>query len=343
MTENQKFLETTTHNVAWIAKRYEANELELSAPYQRNPVWSNTQKSYLIDSIIHGYPVPELYIQEFTDADGDDRYIVVDGQQRVRACVEFIRNEYPLESTGKQVVENEGCFFNDLDPDIRKKIYNYKFVVRQLPDMSDLEIRAIFSRINRNTVALNPQELRHSTYWGPFIRTMEVIAKDKRWQDLGVFSANDIRRMLDVEFISELAIAYLHGTQNKKSKLDEWYAAYENEFEQQKNVIAVFRQSISLILMSLPQIASTRYSKKSDFYTLFQLFATEREVIGKMTPRAVNESLIPFGKEVDAFLSGKNDKASPFVKGYADAVERAASDFANRKQRLEILKKVVAP
>jgi uncharacterized protein with ParB-like and HNH nuclease domain len=83
--------------VAWIHKRYLNDELELKPPFQRNPVWTYKQKSYLIDTILRGCPIPELYIQEFTDANGLEVVKIVDGQQRVRACVEFIAGDFSLD------------------------------------------------------------------------------------------------------------------------------------------------------------------------------------------------------------------------------------------------------
>lgn len=162
------FLDTTTQLISWFAKRDAADELSIKPPFQRNPVWSQTQKSFLIDSILLGYPVPELYMQFTTDAHGNDTYIVVDGQQRVRACLEFLEDEYEL--IGDDLGPWEGSKFSDLTDDQRKKIYNYSFVIRKLPEMNDQQLRAIFGRLNRNTVALNKQELRHATYWGEFIR-----------------------------------------------------------------------------------------------------------------------------------------------------------------------------
>lgn len=343
MTTNQKFLDTTTHNLAWVFKRYQANELELSAPFQRNPVWSHAQKSYLIDTILRGYPIPELYIQEYTDANGEDRYVVVDGQQRLRACIEYMANGFPLSKSGKQDILNEGLFFNDLGDNDKRVIYNYNFVVRKLPDMSDVEIRSVFSRINRNTVALNQQELRHSTYWGPFIRTMELIAQHPKWKDIGIFSANDIRRMIDVEFISELALAYLHGPQNKKSSLDQWYAAYEEQFEEAGDIIKVFRRALNETLTALPEISRMRFAKKSDFYTLFQLFTSERDVIGPLTSLELNDKLSRFAGLVDAFIEDPDLDPNPpqFIRTYVTGVERAASDLGNRKRRLESLREGV--
>ena len=93
---DQKFLETTNQTISWFVKRDVADELTIQPAFQRNPVWSNAQKAYLIDTILKGYPIPEIYMQFSTDATGDDEYILVDGQQRIRACLEFVEDEFEL-------------------------------------------------------------------------------------------------------------------------------------------------------------------------------------------------------------------------------------------------------
>lgn len=210
----QRYLNTTHRNVAWFKKAADAQELDIKAPYQRNPVWSDRQKAALIDSILLEYPIPELYMQEFVDESGTERHVVVDGQQRIRAVLSFLAGDFELSDESPVA---PGLEFEELTPAQRKKLFEYSFVVRQLPDMPDEEIRAIFQRINRNTVTLNPQELRHATYWGPFIKLMEELADAEQWEAFAIFSANDRRRMMDIEFISELTIAHLNGPQNKKA------------------------------------------------------------------------------------------------------------------------------
>src|SRR3954451_13806764 len=109
--------------------------------------------------------------------------------------------------------------------------------------MEDDDTRKIFARLNRNVVALNEQELRNATYWGPFITAIQSMADDDSfWAESGIFSANDHRRMLDHEYISELSIAYLHGPQNKKDRLDHYYQLYEEAFEEREKLIADFRK-----------------------------------------------------------------------------------------------------
>src|SRR5947209_6949395 len=93
---NARFLDATQQTVAWFWKRLQQDELELKPPFQRNPVWQEHQKASLIDTLIRGYPVPELYIQSTVSATADEKHIIVDGQQRIRACMEFVAGKFAL-------------------------------------------------------------------------------------------------------------------------------------------------------------------------------------------------------------------------------------------------------
>lgn len=162
--------------------------------------------------------------------EGNQKHILVDGQQRIRAVLAYLTNEFELEDESPSWA---GLAFEELSQHDRKRVFEYNFVVRLLPEMPDDEVRAIFQRVNRNTTVLNSQELRHATYWGPFIKLMEEVSNLEFWSTAGLFSANDRRRMLDIEFISELAVAVLNGLQNKKKLLEEFYqqlSAIRHEF-----------------------------------------------------------------------------------------------------------------
>lgn len=111
-SQNQRFLEATTHTIAWFWKRFQQGELELQPPFQRNPVWQEKQQAYLIDTVLRGYPIPELYLQTIVDPTGEEKYVVVDGQQRIRACLEFLSGKFALgEDSGPQL---SGTAFTDL-------------------------------------------------------------------------------------------------------------------------------------------------------------------------------------------------------------------------------------
>lgn len=329
----QRFLEATHHTVSWFWKRHKADELELKPPYQRNPVWQEKQQAALMDTILRGFPVPELYLQTEVDADGEEKYVVVDGQQRIRACLAFIEGDVPL---GEESGTLAGSYFEDLTEDQRRQVFQYKFVVRELPALSDPEIRDIFGRLNRNNIALNAQELRHSTYWGEFITTMEELASNDFWVTSGVFTGNDIRRMLDIEYVSELATSLLYGLQNKKSTLDKFYRTFESEFPDRE----IARSKFSAVLGELTQLlewpTDLRWKKKTDFYSLFLVLAEHVEELPFSSDKRteIASKLKRMSEAVDAYV--KDPATSTDVaqaKGYGRAAARAASDLANRRAR----------
>ena len=85
--------ESSTQPITWFRDRYVDETLTLRPPYQRKPVWVAKQKCALIESILKELPVPEIYIQRTTSAVGYTTYAVVDGQQRVRAVLQFVAAE----------------------------------------------------------------------------------------------------------------------------------------------------------------------------------------------------------------------------------------------------------
>lgn len=340
----QKFLNTTHRTVIWFKNPFDGGDLIIKPPFQRNPVWSLRQQSSLIDTILLEYPIPEIYMQELTDAAGNQKHVLVDGQQRIRTVLSFADDGFELEEESPRWA---GLSFEDLSGEDRKKLYEYNFVVRLLPEIPDDEVRTIFQRLNKNTTVLNAQELRHATYWGPFIKLMEDVSDWDFWSEAGIFSANDRRRMLDVEFISELAVAVLNGLQNKKKLLEEFYQQYETTFDDAEKVQSVFLQVLGEIGQILPNMAKTRWRKKSDFYTLFVTLAQYSAQLPLSAEKRglASQALIDFGSAVDGAIRAERDeriKIEPKVADYVRYVERAASDLGSRQERERVLKEVLA-
>jgi uncharacterized protein with ParB-like and HNH nuclease domain len=329
-----KFLNTTNRTIAWFKKANDNNELQMKPPFQRNPVWTPPQKSYLIDSVLNGYPIPEIYMQEYVDENGNEKHTLIDGQQRIRACLEFIEGGFRLKEEDSPTWAR--MRFDDLSPDDKKKIYSYTYIVRILPEMPDEEIRGIFQRLNKNVVALNPQELRQATYWGPFLQTMQEISNYKYWSTSGVFTPLNIRRMLDVEFISELSIAVLHSHQNKKETIDKYYQEYEEEFEAKDDLINLFQHTLFEIEQIFPDLKNTRWKKKTDFYSLFVYLASKESFLPLSGHKRhhVRDVLDTFSSSVNLFLSTEeaNAEYEENVENYSKSI-RASSDLGNRKRR----------
>ena len=340
----KNYLNTTAYNISWFKKTSDAGELEMSPPFQRNPVWTDKQKSFLIDSVLNGYPIPEIYIQEKISSDVRTKYIVVDGQQRIRSVLGFLAGEFEI-SEGESTKWGM-CSFDDLSEEDKINFYSYKFVVRTLPDITDDEIRSIFQRINKNNVALNAQELRQSTYAGDFIKSMNLISDAEYWKDIGLFSAEKVRRMLDVEYISELAIAFLNGPQNKKEKLDYYYVMYETEYSDADYVEMVFSKVCNELIQVLPEIKKTRWNRLIDFYTLFLVMADVEDKLPLSQDKRdkLRESLLNFGNDITAYQKrGDEEKESPseHVLLYSSGI-RNSSDLNSRKNRFAALKAELA-
>ena len=157
-----------------------ANGLDLSPSFQRRPVWKKGAKSYLIDTIIKGLPIPIIFIRERkVDLKTlESKREVVDGQQRLRTIFSFInpslidnynpsKDDFKINKTHNKALAN--LSFNDLSEDYRQNILDYEFSVHVLPSsVDDRDVLQIFARMNSTGVKLNSQELRNAEYYGEF-------------------------------------------------------------------------------------------------------------------------------------------------------------------------------
>src|SRR5688572_19768809 len=121
----------TNHPISYFRTFHMGDALDLSPAFQRNPVWTDAQASYLIDSILNNLPFPEVYVRSKTDKHGDTKLEVVDGQQRLRSIIKFYSNQLELE--GENVSERwQGWSWNDLNQSQKEAFWAYKVVVREL-------------------------------------------------------------------------------------------------------------------------------------------------------------------------------------------------------------------
>ncbi|MCR4903446.1 MAG: DUF262 domain-containing protein [Butyrivibrio sp.] len=341
----EKFLSTSLKNIAWFNDMNKAGKIEIKPPFQRNPVWTEKQKSYLIDSVLNGYPIPELYIQEVVDEEGNSNYKIVDGQQRMRSVLEFLDDKFGMNREDSP--QFDGAHFKDLTPDQKRAFYGYNFVVRSLPDMPDSDIREIFKRLNRNVVSLNTQELRKAIYSGPFIQLVSDLSERDFWGQLRFFTANDVKRMKDEEYISELCLVSLEGIQNKKDRIEKFYQEAETEFVHSEELNRTFDRVLGFLEPMAQELSHTRWRNKTDFYTLFYALSKKQTVLPSADSYKITEvknALTNFSDKVNEFLEQDNENTESFtqnVKNYAKGV-RAATDSTARTSRQTALDEFLA-
>jgi 5-methylcytosine-specific restriction endonuclease McrA len=336
----------TTHRISEFTKWNKERSLELAPPFQRKPVWSDRNRSFLIDTILKGLPVPEIYIQVKTDKDGNTKYVVVDGQQRIRSILDFIEGEFALmEEESPEFANKE---FKDLSEGVRTDFWDYSIVTRELKTSSEADIKSIFLRLNKYVVPLNSQELRNATYNGHFITMVnQIVDIDEFWAENKIVSPSQIKRMLDAEFVSELFIAMIHGIQAKEAKdIDGFYLKYDKTFSDMQEWRKKFEATESKINDILNgEISKSRWHRQPDFYALFQAVYSLSQTYYFPEDRYENirKKLLDFSSEVDKYIPSTKKAADVLVSVYIENVERATANKFPRQKRCDIIREIMIP
>src|SRR5258708_5902377 len=82
-----------TQDISWFLDLQERNQLDLNPPYQRRSVWTRNDREYFVDTILHNYPSPAIFLHKTMDEDGRSVYHVVDGKQRLETIIQFTQNK----------------------------------------------------------------------------------------------------------------------------------------------------------------------------------------------------------------------------------------------------------
>ena len=145
----------------------ENNTLVLTPKFQRRGVWTKGARSYFIDTLIRGMPVPPIFLR-VRQSDDKKKIVreVVDGQQRLSAVLKFLSNDYRLPSSLDK--RWAGQRFSDLDSEFKDAIREFSFICEVFQSVSDADILEVFARLNTYSVPLNAQELRNGRYFGFF-------------------------------------------------------------------------------------------------------------------------------------------------------------------------------
>lgn len=269
------------HNTKWLYDLDQKGLLEVDNSFQRNYVWTLKNQIKLIESILIGYPVPEIYIWNTgTDENtGDTKYSIIDGQQRCGAIFQYISNTFKLNANsldrqGNKYSDIQDRFFKDLDVEDKKAIWSYEFSVRIVRNnVHRDDIVNMFLRLNSNNMTLNPQELRNAEFEGEFMNVSAQLSELAFWDENSIFGIADRRRMRDIAFISTLLVFMKEGIQEdiNNTNLNKIYDLYNNEYPSKEEDISKFELIISIIngLIDGNSERKKILKRQVHFYTLF--------------------------------------------------------------------------
>jgi len=187
--------------------------------FQRNFVWDIKRASKLIESLIIGLPVPPIYLYE----EGRNRFLVVDGQQRLMSVYYFVKGRFPKSSARGEVrslafrdgpidprhLDNDDLFqpfalhLPRKEPDTKNPFHKLKYsslddykttfdlrplrnvVIKQnQPKGDESSVFEIFSRLNSGGVSLNQHEIRSSLYHSDFLERLHEVNLDDSWRKI---------------------------------------------------------------------------------------------------------------------------------------------------------------
>lgn len=204
--------------------------------FQRNYVWDIRRASKLIESIIIGIPIPQIFLYE----ESKNKFLVVDGQQRYMTIYYFVKKRFPKNEKRQELriifdenkgipesILNDNEYFTDFNlklstaqPNQRNKFNGLNYLTLDEEDKFSFELRTIrniiikqnspddehsvvfeiFNRLNSGGVNLKPQEIRTSLFHSPFYDMVYHINLSAKWRRLMPSTTPDLN-MKDVEVI----------------------------------------------------------------------------------------------------------------------------------------------
>ncbi|MFF2537791.1 DUF262 domain-containing protein [Streptomyces cyaneofuscatus] len=253
---------------------HEAGSLILNPDFQRREVWRPEAKIYLIDSILRRMPIPKVYIRTVVDPrTRKSKREVVDGQQRLRAIIQFAEDGFTLT---RRTGEFSGLQYSTMPEELQQEFLTYPIAVDTLQTASDSDVLEVFARLNSYTVSLNSAEKRHAKYQTAFKWAVHEAARDWKalWEDLNIISGRDRLRMGDDSLMAEMFSVVMKGvTDGGSVAIDRLYAENDDDFQQEDAVRSILDQALNSIVTNHGSlIASTQLKRSPQFLMLFAAF-----------------------------------------------------------------------
>jgi len=334
-------------------------QLNLEPGFQRDSVWTLSDRKKLIESLLQNYPVPSVFLYRQNE-NGRLRYDVIDGKQRLETVLMF-------QGAGRFRGSRFGVRLR-LGPDdgieewdwrrIQKRghehrLMGYKFqTVEVSGDLAD--IIDLFVRINSTGKRLTGAEKRHARFFrSDFLRHAARVAERRHrfFLENRILSAGQISRMKHVELVCELmASIQARGPINKKKALDGIIGGQAADLRTLRKVVQETIRILNLAKRVFPDIRTTRFANSADFYSLF-VFLWELDRQGCILTDAKRnrqaQRLLVWLSDGVGIVRQQQRKAEGATQDqrlFADyllTVQGDTDSLATRQRRSEILKRVL--
>ena len=330
-------MKTSAENrrVRQLLSGIQSGEITPRPDFQRNLVWSNKDKLAFLDTVLGGYPFPEIYIAvgEVNLATAAGTEMLVDGQQRVTTLHQYF-------TASSALMLRDGMRpYSALSPDEQREFLNYEVAVRNLGIIGTEEIREVFRRINSTAYSLNAMEIHNARYRGPLKQCADDIAEDDFFDRHRLFSAREIRRMRNSVYALTIVISMLSTYFHRETELEAFLERYNDEFPEDADIRARFEKTRDFI-ESCKFPDRSRAWKKTDFLVLLieldRILNKESHPLDSHRVGAAVEDLYDRVDQEMAVPSGDED-----LQTYFKTTVQATNDRTSRVNRGRVVRKVI--
>lgn len=290
--------------------------------FQRRLVWTSKDKDKFIETVLKGYPFPEIYMcnGEIDVETGEGTQLLVDGLQRVSTL-----NEYFLGEAGISHVLS--LPYSQLTPEEKQRFLEYNVVVRDLGALDKEQIIETFRRLNSTQYTLRDMEVHNAIYDGEMKRFCEKFSENPFFDNHRVFLSSDRKRMGDVSYCLSIVATMMNGYFNRDADHEKILAKYNEAFPDEPT----YDKRINTVLDFIEECGfdqRSRIWKKADFFSAFiELDAILDSRAALISPATVLEALEAFYADVES--------EPPRRQGVSDIYYKSALQASNdRTSRL---------
>lgn len=334
--------------------------------FQRNYVWDKKRASKLIESILIGIPIPQVFLYE----KGRNDFLVIDGQQRLMTIYYFRKMRFPRKESRAELraifnsegaIPDEVLFSDDyfeqfnlqlrdrFDPDNvlhglnyntlgdRKSAFGLRtmrnvFIKQMLPPEDDSSIFELFNRLNTGGINLRQQEIRSSLYHSEFYEMLNRVNVEPDWRRLVGLPRPDLH-MKDIEYLLRGYSMLVEGDAYKGSILRHLNEFSKNAQRYKSEKISYLADLFKAFLLSCNDLEKSAFTLKTN---KFNISIYESVFVGVCLPALRNNTTKVKTVTQKKLASLKSDRE------FLRASEAETGRKINVEKRLERARKIIS-
>ena len=314
----------TNKKVRELIQSVREGKLTPRPEFQRRLVWSRDDKNHFLDTILRGYPFPEIYLAdgEVDLETGEGTQLLVDGLQRVSTLIQYFEAHSELKLTTVPP-------YRELSEEAKKAFLQYDVAVRDLGNVGRDEIIEVFRRLNATKYSLLDIEVNNAIYAGAFKRYAEQVAGKSFFERHSVFNALDLKRMGDLRYALTIVITFISGYFNRDDGFGQLLERYNDDFPLESEI----EDRIQKVLDFIDECGFTPKSRawrKADLFTLVIELDQALSIQGlTLQPSVVVDAVEKLYSDIDPNVIDSSGVPAVYYK----AALQASNDRVNRVRR----------